>query len=290
VFISPLAFDRYCHEFGINSLFDKINLIIFDDELAEYGQGLRDVLFLNSKKMTFSHSFLFLSWIVFFVWGCTISREKSGFSEDLVTEERPISDFSKLEVRGVFNLYLSQGEQVALRIEADEEVQKNIEINSRGEKLTLILEENNKFYEKNKVNIYLTIKDLDELEFDGVGIIKSEMPLKLERLKMKGNGVGNTNLELMVKDLDAELNMVGNITLSGEAETVFLRNDGVGNMNASELKTDFLTLESEGIGKVEVYCEKELSITVNGIGKVTYAGNAEVKKLERNGIGKVEKM
>ena len=290
MFISPLAFDRYCHEFGINSLFDKINLIIFDDELAEYGQGLRDVLFLNSKKMTSSHSFLFLSWIVFFVWGCTISREKSGFSEDLVTEERPISDFSKLEVRGVFNLYLSQGEQVALRIEADEEVQKNIEINSRGEKLTLILEENNKFYEKNKVNIYLTIKDLDELEFDGVGIIKTEMPLKLERLKMKGNGVGNTNLELMVKDLDAEVNMVGNITLSGEAETVFLRNDGVGNMNASELKTDFLTLESEGIGKVEVYCEKELSITVNGIGKVTYAGNAEVKKLERNGIGKVEKM
>lgn len=240
--------------------------------------------------MTYSRFFFPLSWVfIFFACGCTISREKSGFSEDLIIRERAISDFSELEVRGVFNLYLSQGEQVSLRIEANEETQENVKVNSRNGKLLLDLEENKRFYDKNEVNIYLTINDLVKIEFDGVGNTKTEMPLNLDRLKMIGNGVGNTNLELMVMDLDAELNTVGNITLRGEAKTVFLKNDGIGNMDASELKTDTLTIESDGIGKVEVYCEKELSITVNGIGKVIYAGNAEVKKLERNGIGKVEK-
>jgi hypothetical protein len=227
--------------------------------------------------------------IAFIVSSCSISREKSNITGDLVNQERTISDFSELEVRGIFNLYLSQGDRVALRIEAYEQTHEDISVLSRGEKLILDLEKDEKIFGNKEINVYLTVKDLSRFEFDGVSVVKTEMPLKLNHLRLVGNGVGNTNLELIVKELDAEFNMVGNITLSGKAETVLLQNDGVGNLDASELITDFMTLESEGIGKVEVYCEKELSITVNGIGKVTYSGDAEIKKLKRNGIGKVEK-
>lgn len=236
------------------------------------------------------HSFFALGiFIAFIASSCNISREKSGLAGDLVTQERAISEFSELEMRGIFNLYLSQGDRVALRIETDEQTQEDISVISRGEKLILDLEKDEKIFNNQEINVYLTVKDLSLFEFDGVGVVKTEMPLKLNYLRLVGNGVGNTNLELVVKELDAEFNMVGNITLRGKAETVLLQNDGVGNLDASELITDFMTLESEGIGKVEVYCEKELSITVNGIGKVTYSGDAEIKKLERNGIGKVEK-
>jgi hypothetical protein len=227
--------------------------------------------------------------IAFIVSSCSISREKSDLSGNLVTQERTISDFSELEVRGIFNLYLSQGDRVELQIVADEQTHEDISVISKGEKLILDFKKNEKVFGNQEINVYLTVKDLSSFEFDGVGVVKTEMPLKLNHLKLVGNGVGNTNLELIVKKLDAEFNMVGNITLRGKAETVLLQNDGVGNLDASELITDFMTLESEGIGKVEVYCEKELSITVNGIGKVTYSGDAEIKKLERNGIGKVEK-
>lgn len=232
---------------------------------------------------------LFLSAFIMLSNGCTISGQRSSPSGDLIVQKHVISDFSELKVTGVFNLYLSQGDQVALRIEADGAFQKNIDISSKGKKLVLDFERNKDFFEKNKVNVYLTIKQLEILEFDGVGFIKTESPLVLTSLQLIGNGVGNINLALDTKDLNAKFNLVGNITLRGEAQSAFLKNDGVGNLDASEFITDFLILESDGIGKASVYSEKELSITANGIGKVSYSGGAKILKLQRNGIGKIEK-
>jgi hypothetical protein len=49
-----------------------------------------------------------------------------------------------------------------------------------------------------------------------------------------------------------------------------------------------MELISSGIGKVDIHCEGNLSMTVDGIGKVTYSGNPNVIKKEVSGIGKVE--
>lgn len=220
---------------------------------------------------------------------CTITTSKSNESGDLTTEDRNISEFSKLSVHGVFNLYLSQGEKESLRIEADQETLDKITTQNIGDKLLIELEEGVQLFDREEINIYVTITDIDSFEFEGVGNIKTETVLRLTDLDLKGDGVGNTKLELEADRIDAEFNLVGNVTLSGKVETIHLKNNGLGNVNASDLTAQYMTLNNNGIGNVEVYCEKEISITANGIGKVTYAGDPEVKNLDRSGIGMVEK-
>lgn len=227
--------------------------------------------------------------IIFLAGACTCTTNTSDRSIDLTTEDRSISEFSELSVQGVFNLYLSQGNKESMRIEADEETMGKIITRNVGDKLTIELEEGIELFDREEINIYLTITDLESFEFEGVGNIKTEEVLKLKDLELRGDGVGNTMLELEADRIDAEFNLVGNVTLSGKVETIDLNNNGLGNVDASDLKAQFMTLNSNGIGNVEVYSEKEISITANGIGKVTYDGNAEVKNLNRSGIGKVEK-
>ena len=239
------------------------------------------------KSTLFNSTFFFA--LIILIGGCTISTDKSNKSENAITEERPISSFSKLSVHGVFNLYLSQGDKEFLRIEADEQTMDEIITKNDGDQLIIELEEGFELFDREQINIYLTITDLNSFEFEGVGNIKTESVLRLKDLDLKGDGVGNTKLELEADRIDAEFNLVGNLTLSGKVETINLENNGLGNLDASDLKTKFMTVESNGIGDAEVYCEQEISITANGIGKVTYSGAAEVKKLDRNGIGKVEK-
>ena len=241
-------------------------------------------------KSTLFNSTFFLALIIL-ISGCTVSTDKSNNSnKDAVSEDRSISSFSKLSIHGVFNLYLSQGDKESLRIEAGEQTMDKITTRNDGEQLIIELEEGFELFDRDQINIYLTITDLDSFEFEGVGNIKTETVLRLKDLDLKGDGVGNTKLELEADRIDAEFNLVGNGTLSGKVETIDLKNNGLGNVDAADLKAQFMTLDSNGIGKVEVYCEQEISITANGIGKVTYSGDAEVKKLDRNGIGKVEKM
>ena len=220
---------------------------------------------------------------------CTLnfSSKESG---NQVTDERNLDNVSQLYVHGIFNLYLSQGDKPSLRIEGDEELIKKLKVSQDGEKLELKFEElKNNWFSDSRLDVYLTLGDLDVLEFDGVGNIRTEGQFKTEDIRLAGNGVGNISLDFDAEKIDADFNLMGNMTLKGSATVINLSNEGIGNIEASQLIAQEMTLTSNGIGKVSVHCTGDLSITVNGIGAVSYVGNPNVIKEEINGIGKVSR-
>jgi hypothetical protein len=217
------------------------------------------------------------------------SRDRIASGES-VTDERNLSGISQVKISGVMNLYLNQGDNESLRIEGDEKAISLLEINENGDLLEIgYKEEDNvkNIFEDFSPDIYLTISDLRKLSFDGVVNIESENTFQVEELIIIGEGIGKIDLEIEAKMIDATFNMMGNIVLRGNVETIKLSNEGMGKIDASKLISQNMTLSSSGIGKVEVYCEDELSITVNGIGSVNYSGNPKVIKKDVNGIGKV---
>ncbi|MFT4857009.1 MAG: hypothetical protein ACI9UV_001032 [Algoriphagus sp.] len=217
------------------------------------------------------------------------SRDRIASGES-VTDERNLSGISQVKISGIMNLYLSQGDNESLRIEGDEKAISLLEINENGDLLEIgYKDEDNvkNIFEDFSPDIYLTISDLRKLSFDGVVNIESVNTFQVEELIITGDGIGKIDLEIEAKMIDATFNMMGNIVLRGNVETIKLSNEGMGKIDASKLISQNMTLSSSGIGKVEVYCEDELSITVNGIGSVNYSGNPKVIKKDVNGIGKV---
>lgn len=210
-------------------------------------------------------------------------------SENHVSDEREIEGASKLKVSGIFNLYLSQGDKPALRIEGDEALVQKLKVNRNGDWLELDFEKvNEKFFKKNSsLDVYLTLGDLENFAFEGVGNIKTETPFIVNDIKIKGDGMGNLKLELIARKIDADFAMLGNINLTGKTDEINLTNDGMGNVDASDLIAQTMNLKTSGIGRVAVHCEGDLSLIVDGIGAVSYTGNPNVIKEEINGIGKV---
>lgn len=223
------------------------------------------------------------------VQSCTFSNSSSNNSGENVSESRDIEGTSHLKVSGIFNLYLSQGDKPSLRIEGDEELTKKLKVTQNGEWLELDFEKvNEDFFKRNsKVDVYLTLSELEVFVFDGVGNIKTETALDVEDLSITGDGVGNIDLELNATTIKAGFSMLGNINLRGTVNSIGLSNDGLGNVDASELIAVNMNLKSSGIGRVAVHCTGDLSIIVDGIGTVSYDGNPNVIKEEINGIGKV---
>lgn len=223
----------------------------------------------------------------FSLFSCTFNSSSKD-SDNRVTDERDLDKVSQLKVSGIFNLYLSQGDKPSLKIEGDEELVKKLKVLQNGEVLELKFDEiKNNFFGESRPDVFLTLSELELMEFDGVGNLKFEGPFKVDDLSLKGNGVGNISLNFEAKKIDAEFNMMGNLTLKGSAEEITISNEGIGNIEASGLEAQNMTLTSSGIGRVAVHCTGDLSITVNGIGTVSYTGNPNVLKEEINGIGKV---
>jgi hypothetical protein len=225
---------------------------------------------------------------VFFSLLISCTSRQDGQSDNRFSEVRTLEGVSRIKISGVFDLNLTQSDQESLTLDGNSELAEKLKVSQVGDLLILEMEElNSGFFDDYELNVNLSISDLQELEFDGVGNIKTTGNFTLKSFKIRGEGIGNLSLEIEANAIDANLNMMGNMTLRGKADTMILKNEGIGNIDASNLITQKLDLLSSGIGKVAVHCEGELSLEVDGIGAVSYTGNPTVIKEKVDGIGKV---
>lgn len=216
-------------------------------------------------------------------------RNTESGSDNRFSEERPLAGVSRLHIDGVFNLYLTQSDNESLTIEGSSELAEKLKVSQKGDLLILEMEEfNTSFFDQKELRVNLAISNLKEFQFNGVGNIQTTGTFIVDQTKILGEGVGNLEMDFQTDQLDAELNLVGNMTLKGKSKKALIKNEGIGNIDASQLITQDLEVISSGIGKIEVHCEGNLSLKVDGIGKVTYGGNPKTVKKEITGIGKVE--
>ena len=233
-----------------------------------------------------SNLLLVITLLTAFLVSCTSRSDRESVYQETVDVE----GVTRLKVNGAFNLYLYQGDLESMRIEGNEDLVKKLKVDQQGDILELSLEEENmRLFGKEGIQVHLTLAELRQLQFEGAGNIQSRGQFDVTDFWVNGNGVGNIELELDADKVTAKLNFVGNMVLKGFADQFDLTNEGVGNIDASQLSVQKATVNSSGIGAVSVHCEGELSLKVSGIGTVSYTGNPTIVYENISGIGKVNR-
>lgn len=241
---------------------------------------------MNSIKSIFVYFFIIASTVL---CGLSCAQGLKG-NGNVISEERTVSTFTHLSINGVFNVFIDQGDKESVKIETDENLQDIIETIHTGSKLTIRWKDKASVKESTKMNVYVTVKNMDVLGIKGVGNVSTTSPLKTETMELSVSGVGNTSLEINCKTLTADFSAVGNIELKGTTDEADIIAEGTGNLKAFDLIVKKLTLKVSGIGNTEVHAEEEISITSSGVGNVSYKGNPVVKSMNNSGVGKVRKV
>lgn len=208
---------------------------------------------------------------------------------NIVKESRDISSFNKIEINGLVNVYLKQGTTESVTVEADKNLIPYILTSVKNGIMNISTKEDFNLKKSTKLNVYVTLNNITDLECNGVGNVKTESKLDLNDINIENNSVGNIDLEINCNKLILENNSVGNTILTGNIDIGNIEHNGVGNIKAFDLKSDILTIESNAVGNAEVSSEREIYIELNGMGNINYKGAAAVKKLEKNGFGNIKK-
>jgi len=219
---------------------------------------------------------------------CIISNGRRGNGK-ITKQDRTVSEFNSIMVNGVFNVFLKQSDVNSVSVEADENLQDLIEVNANGGVLTLDLKTHENISKSSKMNIYVSFKNLKDLNIDGVGDLDCENRLNVDQLVVVTSGVGKTHLNLNCRTLALKSNGVGDVRLVGSAEVATIHNEGVGAIKAAEFIVQDLNVTNTGVGNCDVDAEKQITIENSGVGNVKHSGNAIVSMQKNDGVGSVEK-
>ena len=203
-----------------------------------------------------------------------------------------VSNFTTIEASVVANIQITQSPTTEVTAEGSEELLERLEIRMEGDRLILDMEDE-RFWKRfgrnaNKLTIRIATPTLSEIDFEGVGNITIEGTFNTPQLLINSEGVGN----LIANNLESDYvkissEGVGNTTVGGKTGKVEIDSEGVGNVDAAMLIAREAVVSSQGVGNVSCYASEFLSIRSQGVGNVHYYGKPAKTDLIKDGVGKI---
>jgi hypothetical protein len=211
-------------------------------------------------------------------------------SGDVVSETREIGDVTEVDLQSFGSVHIELGEQVSLRIEAEDNLLRYIETDTSGGRLEIKHRRGTRLMNTMPIDYYLTVRDLDGITVSGAGNVDAP-DLRTERLAIRLSGAGNVQIESLQADaLDATISGAGGLSIGGGAvdgqEVVIT---GAGDYRARELESREATVRLSGLGSATVYARERLDVTISGAGSVQYRGDPEVEQ-QVSGVGGVRRI
>lgn len=214
-------------------------------------------------------------------------------SGDVISETRIVDFFDKIELRGSFDLHLSQAEDFSMIIEADDNVLPLIEtrINSQ-DRLIVDLEDCIRSHEP--IVLFVSAPNIEEISINGSGDVFAATTWDFNSLKLEIDGSGDVDVDSLFVNfaeidiegsgdifmryidaltINAEVRGSGNIDLSGFTNDFNVEIDGSGDVDALDLIAETCDIDISGSGDCEVTVTDELNIKIRGSGSVLYRGN-----------------
>jgi len=227
-----------------------------------------------------------ISVLAIFAASCKLTIGLVRGSGNIETEERDVSGFHKVYLKGIGNLIITQGDEESLVIEADDNIIPLIRTDVFRHRLTIDFKRGYSFIPISKIKYHLTVIELDEVSISGAGDINCD-DFNTDELEFDISGVGDIDLNINAKRVEATSSGAGDITLSGKVDSQEIDISGVGKYNAAELESRECSISLSGAGSATVNVSEELDVSISGVGNVNYTGSPHVEQ-DISGLGRIK--
>lgn len=199
-----------------------------------------------------------------------------------------VSDFTTIELRGGYDVFLYQGNTENVEIETDENILEEIEVTVENHVLVIKTKKN--ILSSTKTEVHIQLKDIEEIDIAGAVNLGGKGTIKSKEMVMDVSGAAEINMDLIAKEV--QLNVAGGskTELTGEIKKLNISISGAGELNTEKLENKECSIVISGAGSAKVNCTQKLEINITGAGYIGYTGNPESVNKNITGAGKVENL
>lgn len=237
--------------------------------------------------------------VIFFGWIFLFNSCKKESMCDCVKSTGPtnviyrdVKDFNCIFLRDKMDLYLIQGPEFEVKVEAGENLQRLIKTELDGE--TLKVFNNNRCNwvrgYKHKIKVFITAPNFKYIQHAGLGTIESSNTIVQNEIKLRTENSGDLRLDMNMHKIVASAHGNGDMYLSGSTD--ILENDytGTNYLYANGLNiTSYVYLHSVSIGHAHINAPENglMDIIIDRAGNIYYKGNPAEIRLTKNGKGEL---
>lgn len=216
--------------------------------------------------------------------GC-INLTATGFlncldgSGNILSETKQVENFNSITLRGQGDLFLTQADEFSVRIETDDNIAKQLEIEVKGNVLEIGPKSGVPCLDPTEsINVWVTMKEVKAISINGSGSIIGSSKIASDSLSFNISGSGNVNAEVNASNISTTISGSGTVQLSGTAHSQNFVASGSGKLQSFDLDTRLSTITISGSGKAEVKVQDSLNATISGSGTIFYKGDAHVNQ------------
>jgi hypothetical protein len=210
--------------------------------------------FLAAKVLTFAALTL---------GGCHLTGIRGN--GHLVTEDRPVTEFTSVEAEGAFDIEWVPGPS-SCTIRTDENLLRHVETSMNGKKL--VLEWHGQLHPTHGMKVKLSSASMSGARLTGA--------VRMTATRLSGNG------------FYLEGTGATRVTVDGAVNELMATMSGASKLLADSLQVKIAAVSISGAGKAEVSASDVLKVAISGAGKVTYSGNPAIEK-HISGAGTIRK-
>lgn len=202
--------------------------------------------------------------------------EKAEKWNDIELRNFDVSDFRYIHLEGGFKVVLAQAEKAGLKIKADEDDFKFIDVEVRDS--VLDIETNEKHFSFDEIVLYIDFKQLEKLHIEGGVRLETADTVSFNDFLVHVQGGAKINIKATAQSFDVIGEGGTGFILEGISRTMNVNLAGASYIDAEEFKCDTVNIKIEGVGGGTVYASSLLNAEIDGVGKIHYKGNPTVNK------------
>lgn len=195
----------------------------------------------------------------------------------ITNEIRNIEPFTSIELSHNINLIIKQDTTYSCIVEAGENLLPLIKTTVVDGKLIIANENRCNWMRsfKKDINVYLSLRKINTIEYRGSGNINCSDTLILDSLRFDSwDGSGKAMFLLHTKSSQFNLHTgPADLEVSGFSGVSYLYSAGNGKVDLSNLNTGYTFLTSKSTNNTYVSATKELYVWIDYVGDVYYKGS-----------------
>jgi len=205
----------------------------------------------------------------------------------VVKKDRSPMQASGVRVSTGIDVYLTQGSDFKLEVEADENLHEYIITEVHNGVLSVYTDVNIRDAEMKKV--YVTLKEINSVSTSSAGDVIGETPVKTENLRLSASSAGDIKLEIYAETIDANISSSGDVTLIGETDMLEADLSSAGDLNAFNLKAREADVSASSAGDADIYVTEKLNARSSSAGDINYKGNPKYIDAHSSSAGGVHR-